>query len=99
MFSINDTILNLGLNDDAVEKIAEITGNRRFAFEIYREFLQLYGQIVFEVETCRYEDIVNTSLNECGVSCEEKMTLSAFETMVKIIQQVAPVPNDPKGFV
>src|ERR1700726_2867726 len=45
-----DTILNLGLNDEAVEGLAERTGNRRFAFDSYRRLLQMFGEVVDDVD-------------------------------------------------
>ena len=44
-----DTILNLGLNDVVVERFAEKTGNRRFAYDSYRRFIQMYSDVVLEV--------------------------------------------------
>ena len=46
-----DTILNLGLNDDVVEGLARKTGNERFAYDSYRRFVQMYGDVVFRYET------------------------------------------------
>src|SRR5688500_10432114 len=50
-----DTILNLGLNDEAVEGLAETTGNRRFAYDSYRRLIQMYGDVVEGVESERFE--------------------------------------------
>ena len=44
-----DTILNLGLNDDNVEKLAEKTGDKRFAYDCYRRLLQMFGEVVYSV--------------------------------------------------
>ena len=51
-----DTILNLGLNDEAVEGLAARTGNRRFAFDSYRRLLQMFGEVVDGVDHHRFED-------------------------------------------
>ena len=45
-----DTILNLGLNDVTVEGLAEISGNSRFAWDCYRRFIQMYGDVVMGVQ-------------------------------------------------
>ena len=45
-----DTILNLGLNDETVEGLAAKTGNPRFAYDCYRRFIQMYGDVVLEIE-------------------------------------------------
>ena len=51
-----DTILNLGLNDEAVAQVAEITGNARFAWDCYRRFVQMYGDVVMGVQKAPDED-------------------------------------------
>ncbi|MBI9032447.1 pyruvate, phosphate dikinase [bacterium] len=52
-----DTVLNLGLNDDAVEGIAKRTGNDRFAWDSYRRFVQMYGDVVMDMKPKSKEDI------------------------------------------
>src|SRR5438270_8306926 len=51
-----DSILNLGLNDEAVEGLAAGTGNRRFAFDSYRRLLQMFGEVVEGIDPHRFED-------------------------------------------
>src|SRR5687767_16038935 len=51
-----DTILNLGLNDDTVEALARKTGNPRFAWDCYRRFVQMYGDVVLGVQKREGED-------------------------------------------
>src|SRR5205814_2216276 len=51
-----DTILNLGLNDEAAEGLAARTGNRRFAFDSYRRLLQMFGEVVDGIDPHRFED-------------------------------------------
>ncbi len=51
-----DTILNLGLNDDTVEALAKATNNPRFAWDCYRRFVQMYGDVVLEVQKAENED-------------------------------------------
>lgn len=45
-----DTILNLGLNDETVVALANLTGNERFAYDSYRRFIQMFSDVVMEVE-------------------------------------------------
>src|SRR5262249_44763581 len=54
-----DTILNLGLNDEAVEGLAERTGNRRFAFDSYRRLLQMFGEVVGGIGAHRFEEALS----------------------------------------
>src|SRR6202453_1257717 len=68
-----DTILNLGMNDDVVEIVAEKSGNPRFAWDSYRRFLQMYGDVVMGVQKREHEDhdpfeeIIETVKQEAGV--------------------------------
>ena len=53
-----DTVLNLGLNDDTVEALAKQSGDRRFAFDSYRRFIQMYSNVVLDIEHHNFEDIL-----------------------------------------
>jgi pyruvate, orthophosphate dikinase len=50
-----DTILNLGLNDEVVEGLAELTGNPRFAYDSYRRFIAMFGDVVMDVAKSKFE--------------------------------------------
>ena len=62
-----DTILNLGLNDDAVEGLAASTGNPRFAYDSYRRLIQMYGEVVEGVDAHRFEQALSDLKSERGV--------------------------------
>src|SRR5207244_8058425 len=61
-----DTILNLGLNDEAAEGLAARTGNRRFAFDSYRRLLQMFGEVVDGIDPHRFEDALSELKAERG---------------------------------
>ena len=63
-----DTILNLGLNDEAVEGLARATGNERFAYDAYRRLVQMYGDVVDGVDTSRFEDELGALKGRRGVA-------------------------------
>jgi pyruvate,orthophosphate dikinase len=63
-----DTILNLGLNDEAVEGLSRATGNERFAYDAYRRLVQMYGDVVDGVEGRRFEEELGTLKERRGVS-------------------------------
>jgi pyruvate,orthophosphate dikinase len=63
-----DTILNLGLNDEAVEGLARATGNERFAYDAYRRLVQMYGDVVDGVEGRRFEEELGALKSSRGVS-------------------------------
>ena len=62
-----DTILNLGLNDVAVEGFAKKTGNPRFAYDSYRRFIQMYSDVVMEVPKSYFEKIIDERSKRCNL--------------------------------
>jgi pyruvate, orthophosphate dikinase len=55
-----DTVLNLGLNDQTVEALAEHTGNERFAYDSYRRFIDMFGSVVMGISHDHFEDALET---------------------------------------
>ena len=53
-----DTVLNLGLNDETVEGLAKLSGDARFAYDSYRRFIQMYSDVVLELEHGVFEEIL-----------------------------------------
>ena len=54
-----DTILNLGLNDETVIALANLTQNPRFAYDCYRRFIQMFGNVVYDIESVHFENILH----------------------------------------
>ena len=69
-----DTILNLGLNDVAVEGFAKKTGNPRFAYDSYRRFIQMYSDVVMEVPKSYFEKIIDEMKEAKGVHFDTDLT-------------------------
>ncbi|SFJ08519.1 pyruvate, phosphate dikinase [Thermoflavimicrobium dichotomicum] len=79
-----DTILNLGLNDDTVEGLAKLTGNPRFAYDCYRRFIQMFGDVVMGVDHYHFERIIQKQKEIRGVSLDTELTA---EDWIQVIQQ------------
>jgi len=62
-----DTILNLGLNDEVVVGLAKLTNNERFAYDSYRRFIQMFSDVVMEVEKSKFEAILDAVKEETTV--------------------------------
>ncbi len=69
-----DTILNLGLNEDVVEAIAEKSGNPRWAWDCYRRFIQMYSDVVMEVGKKYFEELIDEMKEAKGVSLDVELT-------------------------
>ena len=69
-----DTILNLGLNDDVVEGLAELTANTRFAYDSYRRFIQMFSDVVMGLPKSRFEVIIDEIKKENGLTNDIQLT-------------------------
>jgi pyruvate,orthophosphate dikinase len=69
-----DTVLNLGLNDTTVEALAEMSGDRRFAYDSYRRFITMYSDVVLGFEHHHFEDILDTFKDSQGYSLDTDLT-------------------------
>jgi pyruvate, orthophosphate dikinase len=69
-----DTVLNLGLNDKTVEALAELSGDRRFAYDSYRRFITMYSDVVLGFEHHHFEDILDTFKDGQGYSLDTDLT-------------------------
>ena len=83
-----DTILNLGLNDIAVEGFAAKTGNPRFAYDSYRRFIQMYSDVVMEVPKSYFEKIIDELKAEKGVHFDTELTREDLKELVKRFKEV-----------
>jgi pyruvate,orthophosphate dikinase len=96
-----DTILNLGLNDVAVEGLARSTGNARFAFDSYRRLVQMYGEVVAGVDGHRFEQALTDLKAERGVTQDVDLTAYDLRELVDTFAQIyeaeagSPFPQDP----
>ena len=83
-----DTILNLGLNDVSVEGFAKKTGNARFAYDSYRRFIQMYSDVVMEVNKSFFEKIIDELKHEKGIKFDSELTTEDLQELVKRFKKV-----------
>lgn len=98
-----DTILNLGLNDVAVEGFAKKTGNPRFAYDSYRRFIQMYSDVVMEVPKSYFEKIIDELKEAKGVKFDTDLTAEDLKDLAERFKKVykeamngEDFPQDPK---
>ncbi len=77
-----DTILNLGLNDVAVEGFAKRTGNPRFAYDSYRRFIQMFSDVVMGVSKSEFEKIIDALKEEKGVKFDVDLTAEDMKVLI-----------------
>ena len=97
-----DTVLNLGLNDGTVEAVVANTQNERFAWDCYRRFIQMFGDVVLEVEHYNFEQILETAKEKQGVHFDSELSAESLKWMVgeykKLVERKTgkPFPMDPR---
>jgi pyruvate, orthophosphate dikinase len=77
-----DTVLNLGLNDQTVEALAEMSGDRRFAYDSYRRFITMYSDVVLGFDHSHFEDILDTFKDSQGYSLDTDLTAEDWVELV-----------------
>jgi pyruvate,orthophosphate dikinase len=83
-----DTILNLGLNDEAVRGLAERTGNARFANDSYRRLIQMYGEVVDGIDGHLFEDALSKLKNERGAAQDVDLSAEDLAGLVETYKQI-----------
>ncbi len=97
-----DTILNLGMNDEVVETIAARTENPRFAYDSYRRFIQMFGDVVMGVSKKTFETIIDEMKEEKGVTLDTELCANDMKEMVAKFKAYykesvgEDFPQDPK---
>ncbi|CAK9114265.1 unnamed protein product, partial [Durusdinium trenchii] len=98
-----DTVLNLGLNDQTVEALAKKSGDRRFAFDSYRRFVQMYSDVVLGIEINHFEKHLDRAKEKRGVKQDCELLAEDLEKLVKSYKAVVQLelgeefPEDPKA--
>lgn len=97
-----DTILNLGLNDVAVEGFAKKTGNQRFAYDSYRRFIQMFSDVVMEIPKSHFERILDQIKEEKGAKYDTDLTADDLKEVIEKFKSIykeamgSDFPQDPK---
>ncbi len=96
-----DTVLNLGLNDETVVGLAEKSGNEKFAYDSYRRFIQMYGDVVMGVHSSKFEAVLDRVREENGYKFDNQMTVEQLKAVIKEYKEICekdghPLPQDPK---
>ena len=91
-----DTILNLGLNDEAVEGLARATGNPRFAYDAYRRLIQMYGDVVAGVDAQRFEEALAAAREGAGAAHDGELGADAARGAGRALQADLP-PGRGRG--
>ena len=96
-----DTVLNLGLNDKSVEGLAARTRNERFAWDCYRRFITLFGDVVLSIDRHTLDALLETAKTRAGAKTDADLPPAALRELVAELKKVVqdktgrPFPQDP----
>jgi pyruvate,orthophosphate dikinase len=96
-----DTILNLGLNDEVVKGLATMTNNPRFAYDAYRRFIQMFGDVVLGINKNEFEAILEERKKEKGIEWDSQLTENDLKEIVEKFKEIYKkhnyeFPQDPR---
>ncbi|MDD6310730.1 MAG: pyruvate, phosphate dikinase [Firmicutes bacterium] len=97
-----DTILNLGLNDISVEGLSNLTGNPRFAYDSYRRFIQMFGDVVMEIPKTKFDAIFDAQKEKNGFQYDVELTTEDLKVIIAGYKELVKAemgrefPQDPK---
>ncbi len=97
-----DTVLNLGLNDDSVETLAKTSNDARFAYDSYRRFIQMYSNVVLDVDVHNFEDILEQYKESKGYPLDTDLNAADWRAVIadykaRVIEETGkPFPQAPR---
>jgi len=98
-----DTVLNLGLNDESVQGLAQRTGNERFAWDSYRRFVQMFGNVVRDIPGERFEQAIAQAKQAGGVTLDTELDVAALQALTATFREIfeaatdEPFPQQPRA--
>ncbi|WMW25613.1 pyruvate, phosphate dikinase [Methanolobus sediminis] len=97
-----DTVLNLGLNDDTVIGLSKKTGNERFAYDSYRRFLTMFGDVVLDIEHEKFESVLSSKKKSLGATMDTDLNADALKELAEEFKAIIrketgnDFPQDPR---
>jgi pyruvate, orthophosphate dikinase len=91
-----DTVLNLGLNDTSVEGLARATDNERFAWDSYRRFVQMFGNVSHGIPGEKFEDAIKAIKEDRGVKDDTELDVDALKELTETFKELYEFPQDPQ---
>lgn len=91
-----DSILNIGINDKVISRIeAWTSGNIRFAMDIYRHFLYMFGTIILKIDNVLFDNIIKEEMAASAVVSPNNFTAESLTTIVEKFKLLGHFPEDP----
>ncbi len=97
-----NTILNLGLNDETVEGLVRRTSNPRFAYDSYRRFIQMFGEVALDIDMAKFDDIFDARKHKAKIKLDTDLSAADLQAIIeeykKLVQKETkkPFPQDAR---
>ncbi|KAA9025725.1 pyruvate, phosphate dikinase [Niallia endozanthoxylica] len=97
-----DTVLNLGMNDETVKGVADLTGNARFAYDSYRRFIQMFSNVVLGIDSYYFEQYLEETREKKGYHADPELTAEDWQEVIAGYKEIVKkhtkkdFPQDPK---
>lgn len=89
-----DTILNLGLNDESTKGLSDLTENRKFALDSFRRFIQMYGNVVMEIDSKNFEDVIEKAKKARGIKFDIELDEDALCEIIDEYKRIVRYGED-----
>ncbi|MER2599732.1 MAG: pyruvate, phosphate dikinase [Caldilineales bacterium] len=83
-----DTVLNIGLNDETVAGMIELTGNEKFVYDSYRRLVQMFGSVVMDVDKEAFEKVLEAYRHKAGIASDSDLTVEALKEITAKFKQI-----------
>ena len=83
-----DTILNIGMNDHTAWCLAKSSNNERFAYNTYRNFIQMYGTVVYKIQRSYFDEVLNTKKQALEIIDEQDLTIASLKELIQEYQEI-----------
>jgi pyruvate, orthophosphate dikinase len=90
-----NTVLNVGMNDEITERLARLTNNRKWAYDTYRRFLQMFGDVVLGIDKELYEDILTNTKKRRNIAHESEFNENELKYVIEEFKKLIYIPDDP----
>ena len=96
-----ETVLNLGLNDETLKGLIELTQNERFGYDSYRRFLTMFGSVVLDIDRVKFEDILDEVKEREGVKLDTEVSVDGLKSLIPLYKELIeketgkPFAQDP----
>jgi len=90
-----DTVLNVGLNDDTLPGLINKSKNERFAYDAYRRFITMFGDVVLGIKRSKFEEVLAAKKQELGVKLDTELDVTALSKLVKEFKALVKREREP----